>query len=110
MLSTVFLSLSQNSVDQSKQTEKIHCQFCHPAHGRLMTLLKDTGQKFDKDVTILSALQKKTRISPVSSIQSPRCNDIVTIDLKVWDKNGVFILHLIYLATRLTKACVIRQN
>ena len=57
-------------------------------------------------------MNKKSNPHPVVGMPLAReFNDLLVLDLKVWDKHqSVYIFHMIDYATRFSRACVIRRK
>lgn len=75
---------------------KLHRQFAHPSSHRLKLLLKDAGYTEENYMSLVDEITdecnicmkyKRTPPRPVTCIPIARdFNEVVTIDLKVWDK------------------------
>ena len=99
-----------------KQTAmKLHKQFGHPSHLKLIKLIKNAGvmnkpledeiERISENCEICFKL-KKAPLRPVVSIpMATKFNEVVAMDLKVWGK--FYFLVMVDLATRWCSAVVI---
>ena len=115
---TLLTSWTEPIAQKKKIVMKLHKQFGHPSAQKLRLLLTNAGLK---DPEILDEVDsfsskcevcakfRKTPSRPVVAMPiATDFNEAVAMDLKVWDfKHGVYILYLIDIATRYTKARVI---
>lgn len=116
----VLIAESENK-DLYSTVSKLHKQFCHPSSKRLSALLKDAGFSNNdyhscvKEVTEKCEVClkfKKTPARPVVCLPlATEFNQVVAMDLKVWDKKkNIYFLHMIDLATRFCLSVVIRNK
>ena len=100
--------------------KKLHIQFSHPKSNRLIKLVKDAGvdnSELEDELKILDnkcdtcKRFKKTPPRPVVSLpMSSEFNHTIAMDLKIYENNETYFLHLIDHATRFSAACVIKSK
>ena len=103
--------------EKKKKALKLHKQFSHATKERLLQLVKASGcsdAEFKKcveeicDECDICQKYKKPRLRPVVSLPlANRFNQCVSMDLKEFQHNKVWILHLIDAATRYSGGCLI---
>jgi transposase InsO family protein len=109
----------RDSAEKRKIVDKLHKQFAHPTEQRLKALIKDAGVRDEEYLTLIDEVSKNCQICkkykrtparPVVSLPlATEFNEAVAMDLKKW-KDGVYLLHLIDMATRFSLACVIHDK
>ena len=97
---------------------KLHRQFAHPSKKKLIALLKDAGvwrQTYDTEMSKIydecqvCKVYTKTPPRPVVSLpMASKFNQIVSMDLKKWDKEH--ILHMIDMWSRFTVSVFIKRK
>ena len=116
----VMMTLGENRSDKEKKIGKLHHQFGHPSARRLILLFKDAGID-DKETNAIAdkftnscetcVKYSKTPSRPVVSMNMAReVNDIVTLDLKEFEKGKIYFLHMIDMASRFSRSCVIKSK
>ena len=110
----VMMTLGENRSDKEKKIGKLHHQFGHPSARRLILLFKDAGID-DKETNAIAdkftnscetcVKYSKTPSRPVVSMNMAReVNDIVTLDLKEFEKGKIYFLHMIDMASRFSSS------
>ncbi len=112
---------SNNDKEQIKALLKIHKQFGHRPKKQFVTILKEAGQWHEKFSAIIDdimdscegcIMRKRTPDRP--AVAPPLSNDfnqVLCLDLKVWDKNkGIYILYMIDHFTRYQMAAVVKSK
>ena len=116
----VMITLGENRSDKEKKIGKLHHQFGHPSARRLILLFKDAGIDDKETNAIVDKLTnnceacvkyRKTPSRPVVSMNmAHEVNDIVTLDLKEYEKGKIYFLHMIDMASRFSRSCVIKSK
>ena len=118
MLEDVLINIStETSKQKEKLANKLHRQFGHPSAAKLKELLKNAGlyddilmKTIDNVSTQCDVCQRFTRTSSRPLVSMPMAqefNEAVAMELKIWDfKGGIYILCLIDVALRYTKASI----
>ena len=109
-----------NPREKKQKAAKLHIQFSHATEEKLLKLLRDSGCE---DKEFLQSVKEccrscqicqKFRRAPLKPIVcfplSDRFNEVVSMDLKEFEHNKIWILHLIDTATRYTVACLIKSK
>ena len=104
--------------DSKKIAVKLHKQFGHPTANKLVTLVKRAGivdGELEKRIVEISencevcVKYRKPHARPVVSLPLATVfNQVVAVDLKIWNKLYFFVM--IDLATRFCAACVITDK
>ena len=104
--------------DKIKMAAKLHLQFGHPSHKRLLQLVTSAGIKDESFIRIMEnhagkcetcIRYKKKNPRPVVGMSlSKEFNSTIAMDLKMYKQN--IILHIIDLATRYIYATVIKDK
>ena len=116
----VLITLGENKSEKEKKIGKLHHQFGHPSARRLILLFKDAGI-YDKETNAIvdkltnscesCVKHSKTPSRPVVSMNmAHEINDIVALDLKEFEKGKIYFLHMIDLASRFSRSCVIKSK
>ena len=114
-------SLETLSKDEKKKKAiKLHKQFSHATKERLLRLIKSSGNhdvEFRKcveavcDECEICRKYKKVPLRPVASLPiATEFNQLVAMDLKEFQHNRIWILHLIDAATRYSAATLIHSK
>ena len=116
----IMMTLGENRSDKEKKIGKLHHQFGHPSARRLILLFKDAGINDKETNAIADKLTdncdtcvkfSKTPSRPIVSMNmAHEVNDIVTLDLKEFVKGKIYFLHMIDLASRFSRSCVIKSK
>ena len=118
--SNIIMHTVKDNKDDLATAKKLHQQFGHPVAHRLIKLIKDSGNDNDN---LLKAVEdvtnncdtckryKKTAPRPVVTFPLATIfNETVAMDLKIFENNSIYFLHLIDHATRFSAAGVIRNK
>ncbi|XP_057305251.1 uncharacterized protein LOC130642182 [Hydractinia symbiolongicarpus] len=113
-------SLSMNKTEKMKKAMKLHRQFAHAGKDKLLKLVKDSNL-YDKE--FLSCIEeccndceichkyKRPYSRPVVGIPLANTfNQVICMDLKVYEHNKQHILHIIDAATRYSAGCLIKSK
>ena len=105
---------------KEKKFKKLHHQFGHPSIKRLKQLLTDAEIDDSESHSLVEEITngcdtcakfKRTPSRPIVSMNMAKeMNDIVALDLKEYKKNDIYFLHMIDLATRFSRTCIIRSK
>ena len=116
----IMMTLGENRSDKEKKIRKLHHQFGHSSARRLILLFKDAGIDDTETNAIVDKLTNscetcvkysKTPSRPVVSMNmAHEVNDIVTLDLKDFEKGKIYFLRMIDMASRFTRSCVIKSK
>ena len=115
----VLACVEASKEDLEKTIMKLHRQFGHPSFNRMKLLLKDGGVWEESSQAALDAVYQDCRSNglckfkrvtrPVVAMNRARdFNEILTIDLKKWDK--CWILHMIDMYSRYTVSVFISRK
>ena len=106
---------SSDTAEKKKIAKKLHCQFGHTSSKRIKKLLTDGNiqdeclfkllEDLDEDCQICKKFKKPPPKLIVCIPLAKELNESVAMDLKEIDSRSV--LHMLYHATRFSKACVI---
>ena len=116
----LFTNKNSNNQDHSTIARKLHQQFAHPSAKRLIDLIKTSGCD---DNELFKAIQNVSQICdtckrykkapPKPSVTFPlatQFNETVALDLKIYENNKTYFLHVIDHATRFSAAAVITSK
>ena len=113
---------SQNSIVQSNDSiaRKLHHQFAHPSAKRLIDYLKTAGsddkELFNAIETVserCNTCKRYKRANPRPIVMFPLAsefNETVALDLKTYENNTTYFIHVIDHATRFSTASVIKSK
>ncbi len=120
-IKVMFSCKLMNQKEKVATAKKLHRQFCHPTYEFLEKVL---GTLDEMDEEFLEILKRYTancdvckRYKPtipkpaVGNLMDPdkmKLNELVSLDLK--DKNGKYILYIIDVVTRYTRACFVASK
>ena len=117
-VNNVLVSISNS--DAPRTAKKLHHQFSHPSSKRLINLVKTSGVQ---DEELFKAIEKisercdtckrykKNRPRPAVSFPlATEFNETVALDLKIYENNKTYFLHIIDHATRFSAATVIKSK
>ena len=113
-------STEGNKKEKFKLMKKLHYQFGHPRSQRLKSLLKNAGitdEEYDQCIDEISEgceickKYQRTPSRPIVSLPLAKdFNDVVAMDLKEWKKGSIYILYMIDVSTRYTRAAIIKNK
>ena len=120
----VVLHLQQLSSLSEKEKKskalKLHRQFSHASKGMLIKLLKNSGcmdKNFYKciedccDQCVLCQKYRKAPLRPAVGLPlAERFNELICMDLKEYEHNKIWILHIIDAFTKYSAACLIKTK
>ena len=106
--------------DLEATARKLHQQFSHPSDKRLIDLVKTSGVNNEDLFLAINKVSeqcdtckryKKTPPRPVVSLPlATEFNETVALDLKVYENNKTYFLHIIDHATRFSAGAVIKSK
>ena len=112
----------QNSNEKSSDetARKLHHQFGHPSSRRLINYIKTAGIN-DSDLfkaienvsNVCNTCKRYKRVSPRPIVTFPLAtnfNETVALDLKIYENNSIYFIHVIDHATRFSAASIIRSK
>ena len=112
--------LFTTNLSVKETAKKLHQQFGHPSSKRLVSLVKTAGIDDKELFQAINTLNencdtckrfKKTPPRPVVTFPlAKEFNEVVALDLKVFENNKTYFLHLIDHATRFSAASVIKSK
>ena len=111
----------QNITDKREAVKHLHRQFGHTTARRLKSFFKMAGIDDKEYMDLIEDVTNKCEICPkwkktpsrpvVSLPMATEFNETVAMDLKIWDKKKhIYILHMIDVYTRFSKATIIRSK
>ena len=119
MKSTIVL-FSQKDNDKKAIAKKLHTQFCHPSATKLIQTIENSGnndldlKKAIEEVTLncdICKRYKKSRPKPVVSFpMASEFNETIAMDLKIYQNNSIYILHIVDHVTRFSAGAIIRSK
>ena len=118
---TVELALMTVNIPQPKEAaRKLHQQFCHPSSDRLIKFLKTAGSEDENLFDAIKEYSSKCdtckrymRSRPRPAVCFPLAkefNETVGIDLKIFENNKIYFMHIVDHLTRFSAASVIRSK
>ena len=119
-INTVLFNLQSNEIKSDAVARKLHHQFAHPSSKRLIDYVKTAGinnkELFDA-IDVVSqqcnTCKRYKRVSPKPIVMFPLANEFnetVALDLKTYENNSIYFLHIVDHATRFSAASVIRSK
>lgn len=112
--------LSTPCSDVFTTAKKLHHQFSHPSSRRLINLVKTSGVEDDQLFKAIEKISercdtckryKKSRPRPAVTFPlASEFNETVALDLKIYENNKTYFLHIIDHATRFSAATVIKAK
>ena len=116
----IMFTIAGDEKEKKKKIQKLHHQFGHPSCKRLTQLFTDAGVSDEMCFVYAEEVSnnceicfkyKKTPSRPVVAMNMARnFNDVVAIDLKVCAQGKLYFLHLIDMATRFSRSCIVRSK
>ena len=118
--SNIVMHVINDDANIKSVAKKLHQQFAHPASHRLTKLVKDAGEDNKELFTAIEEVEKgcdtckryrKTSPRPVVTFPLATIfNETVGMDLKIYQNNSIYFLHIVDHATRFSAAGVIRSK
>ena len=116
---TLVMLASANS-DYKTTARKLHQQFSHPRSQRLIDFIKSGGidnedlfEAIEKITTECDTCRRYSKSRPRPVVSFPMANEFnetVGIDLKIYENNKIYFLHMVDHLTRYSAAAVIRSK
>ena len=116
----IMFTLNGDGKEIGRKVRKLHHQFGHPTCKRLTQLFIDAGITDERCFEYASEISnscevcikyKKTPSRPVVSVNMARnFNEVVAMDLKEFKKGEIYFLHLVDMATRFSRSCIVKSK